>query len=72
MPPIIEALDIIDWFRAAFAGWRFLFSTSYRREMKVRWECESWYYVGWDVVCGMLGIAFTLLLGYLILDAFVV
>jgi len=67
---IFEAVEFIDWFRAAFGGWRFLFSTSFRRETRARWEDESWLRIIWDVLCGMAGIAFTFLLIYVVISLF--
>jgi len=40
-PPILEASEVIDGFRATFAGWRFLFSSSYPHEFRARWDNES-------------------------------
>jgi len=68
--PIFEALEFIDWFRAAFGGWRFVFSPSFRCETRARWEQESWLRVVWDILCGIAGIAFTLLLIYVVISLF--
>ena len=57
----LEALEFIDWFRAAFAGWRFMFSSTYRAEIRERWRNERVWYVVWDVLCGLAGITFSLL-----------
>lgn len=67
---IFEALEFIDWFRAAFGGWRFVFSTSFRRETRARWKHESAPRIVWDVLCGVAGIAFTLLLVYAVISLF--
>jgi len=67
---IFEAFEFIDWFRAAFGGWRFVFSPSFRLEMRARWKHETRLRLVWDVVCGVAGIAFTLLLVYFLIGLF--
>lgn len=67
---ILEALEFTDWIRAAFGGWRFVFSSTFRGETRARWMQESWLRVVWDIVCGVAGIAFTLLLAYVIISLF--
>ena len=67
---IFEALEFTDWFRAAFGGWRFVFSASFRRETRARWKHESSLRIVWDVLCGLAGIAFTLLLVYVVISLF--
>ena len=67
---ILETLEFIDWLRAAFGGWRFVFSTSFRRGTAVRWEHERWLRKFWDIVCGVSGIAFTLFLVYVLISLF--
>jgi hypothetical protein len=56
----LEALEFIDWFRAAFAGWRFLFSSTYRAQKRERWRQERVWYVVGEVTCGLAGIVFSL------------
>ena len=70
MVAIFEALEFIDWFRAAFGGWRFVFSASFCRETRARWKHESSLRIVWDVLCGVAGIAFTRLLIYVIISLF--
>ena len=67
---IFEALEFIDWLRAAFGGWRFLFSASFRWETCARWKDESTVRMLWDIVCGVAGIASTLFLAYAIISLF--
>ncbi len=61
---------MVDWLRAGFAGWRYAFSASYRRQMRERWKHKSWPYIAWDVVCGLAGVAFTMLIVYVIISSF--
>lgn len=67
---IFEALEFIDWLRAAFGGWRFVFSASFRRETRARWRHESSLRIVWDMSCGVAGIAFTLLLVHVVISLF--
>jgi hypothetical protein len=57
-----EFVELVDWLFAATAGWRFLFSSQYRRQVLTGWKYERWYHVASDVICGFAGIAFTLTL----------
>jgi len=60
-----EIGEILEWGLAAFAGWRFLLSSSYRKSKRADWKNENAIYVVWDFCCGLAGIAFSLLIGYL-------
>ena len=69
----LEALELIDWFRAATAGWRYLLSRSFRQAIHARWKNECplrVIRVIRELLCGIAGIAFTLLLGYLMVSLF--
>jgi hypothetical protein len=61
--------EIVEWFIAAFAGWRYLLSPSYRKRKHGDWRNESALYVVWDVCCGLAGIAFSFLAIYLAFEA---
>lgn len=67
-----ELAELKDWFRATFSGWRFMFSPSYRRKMRQHWEHERWPHVLFDIACGLLGIAFSFLLAYLLIRFLVI
>jgi hypothetical protein len=56
-----ELCELCDWIRAATSGWRFLFSSSYRIEVTTGWKNESWYYILWDILCGIAGMLCSLL-----------
>ena len=58
--PLEGAIDI---FFHAFAGWRYLFSPSYRRETHARWKTESRLTAFFEFVGG----AFAMLLAPLLL-----
>ena len=61
--------EILEWGLAAVAGWRFLLSSSYRQAKRAEWKNESVFYVVWDVCGGLAGIAFSLLIFYLVYEA---
>ena len=54
--------ELVDWFRAAIAGWRFIFVPSYRDAVVSGWKFERWYYIAWDVMLGLAGILFSIAL----------
>jgi hypothetical protein len=62
--------ELLDWLRGALAGWRYLFSSSYRQQIHSGWKSDRWYYIAWDVVCGVAGLAFSLFLLYLVVSLF--
>ena len=65
-----EVVELLDWFSAALAGWRYLFSRSYRRQVHELWRERSRWRICWDILCGAAGIAFTLFLVHLIVSLF--
>ena len=52
--------ELSEWFYGAFAGWRYVFSRSYRRRVHARWRDEAWVYVAVDIICGIVTCAFSL------------
>ena len=63
-----ELAELVDWCRAATAGWRFAFSPAYRQRTLEGWRAERWYYIAGDVICGLAGVAFSLIpLGLLVI-----
>ena len=57
-----ELNELYNWLRAGTAGWRFIFMPSYRQQIISGWRFEHWYYVTWDIACGLAGIVFSLLI----------
>ena len=55
-----ELGECFEWLRAATAGWRFLFSPSYRHAVIQGWRAARWFYVAWDIVCGIAGVVLSL------------
>ncbi len=62
--------ELFDWFRAAFAAWRYLFSSSYRRQVHERWRSEGRFYIAWEIICAVAGFALTIFLGYVLVSLF--
>ncbi|MBA3037094.1 MAG: hypothetical protein FP814_11455 [Desulfobacterium sp.] len=69
-----ETGEIIDWFKTAFGGWRYLFSSTYRKAKNLDWRNEKPIYIVWDLICGIAGVAFSVFLvvgiGYLGLETY--
>ena len=65
---MLEALEILDWFGNAFAGWRYLFSSSFRQRTHKRWKVEGRGKALIEVLFGGFGILLTLLLLWLLID----
>ena len=65
---MLEALEIVDWFANAFAGWRYLFSSSFRRRTHKRWKVEGRGKAFFEIFFGGSGILLTLLLLWLLID----
>jgi hypothetical protein len=55
---------LYDWLRAGIAGWRFILVPSYRQQITNGWKFERWYYIVWDIVGGLAGIALSLLIAF--------
>jgi hypothetical protein len=51
-----ELGELFEWCSASVAGWRFIFSTQFRKKVLQRWYSERWYYITLDIVVGVLGI----------------
>ena len=54
--------ELLDWLLGAVAGWRYVFSPSYRRRTHARWRDEAWIYIAFDVICAAVACAFSLFL----------
>ncbi|MBK8477202.1 MAG: hypothetical protein IPL39_13170 [Opitutaceae bacterium] len=67
-----EIGETLEWFYAAFVGWRFVFSSRYREKVLADWKGDTWYSVTWDIICGVAGVGFSIavlaLVVYLIVD----
>jgi hypothetical protein len=59
--------ELLYWLRGVLAGWRYLFSRSYRTRTHARWQHRSPVYAVVEVICSALAcIALLLLLYFLI------
>ena len=66
----LEVIELFDWVWAGIAGWRYLVSPSFRRETHERWKRQSAGRVFLDIACGIAGVAFTLVVLYVIVSLF--
>ena len=55
-----EVLEIFEWIGNAFAGWRYLFSPSFRRRTHARWKAEGRSKAFFDIIFGTFGMLFTI------------
>ena len=60
--------EFFEWLYAAFSGWRYLFSSSYRQKKNQEWKSEKVLYVIWDVICGLAGVAFSIMIIYVVVS----
>lgn len=59
-------LESLEFVGRAFAGWRFLFSPSYRERTRARWAQQRQMDTMEDVVGALIGMAFTVLVPILL------
>jgi hypothetical protein len=57
--------DVLGFLSAAFAGWRYLFSASYRSRVHARWHSRSQLQVGQDIAAAVAGSVLWLVLFWL-------
>ena len=63
-----DALEIFEWIGNAFAGWRYLFSPSFRRRTHARWKAEGRGTAFVEILFGAMAMLFTLFLLWLVVD----
>jgi hypothetical protein len=56
--------EITAWVEPALAGWRYLFSQTYRARKHHDWRHEHLGYAILDVVGGIIGVAFSVAVAY--------
>jgi len=59
---IFELGEFFDWLINGFAGWRYLFSRSYRQQLHQQWSHQSRWAVVGDVTWKGITFLFTILL----------
>jgi hypothetical protein len=62
--------DILGFFVAAFAGWRYVLSPSYRARVHSRWESKSQLQIAQDIAAAVAGSIFWLILSWLVISVF--
>lgn len=63
-----DALEIFEWMANAFAGWRYIFSPSFRQRTHARWKVEGRGTAVLEILFGAAGMLFTLFLLWLVVD----
>ena len=61
-----DALEIVDLLANALAGWRYLFSSSFRLRTHARWKAEGWGTALIEILFGAVSMLFTLFLLWLV------
>lgn len=57
-----ELIELIEWFVNGFAGWRYLFSSAYRKQTHSRWKDAGKARATLEIIAGLSGVIFTLLI----------
>ena len=69
---LFELTELVDWLIHGGAGWRYLLSKSYRRQVHQPWRLQSRLAVANEIFWGILAFLFTWLLAagvvYLIVE----
>ena len=55
---------ILDLLLAAFSGWRYLFSKSYRKSKHAEWKKKGKFFLVWDFIFGFAGILLSFVVAY--------
>ena len=63
-----DAFEILEWIVNAFAGWRYLFSRSFRQRTHARWKSEGRVTAFIDILFGGSGVLLTLVLLWLLVS----
>jgi len=64
---IDELIEAADYFVRGLAGWRYLFSPVYRRQVRERWRMQSRLETGFEMIGYPLGIVFTVVAVFFLL-----
>ena len=65
-----DVLEIFDWIANGFAGWRYLFSPSFRRRTHARWKAEGRSKAFFDILFGAVGMLITIFLLWVVVNLF--
>jgi H+/Cl- antiporter ClcA len=63
--------DVLGFFGAALAGWRYLFSPSYRRRVHARWQSRSQLQIAQDIAAAFAGSVLLLVVFCVIISLFI-
>ncbi|HEU4507783.1 MAG TPA: hypothetical protein VFR78_06070 [Pyrinomonadaceae bacterium] len=54
-----DVFEIFDWIIDGFAGWRYVFSRSFRKRTHARWRVEGWGTAFVEILFGGIGVLLT-------------
>jgi hypothetical protein len=63
-----DALEIFEWIANALAGWRYLFSPSFRQRTHARWKAEGRGTAFVEILLAAVGMLVTLFLLWLVVS----
>jgi len=62
------AFEATDGFKAAYHGWKYVFSKRFRKQINNRWKGLNKFRVIWEILRGVEGIAFSLAIIFVIIS----
>ena len=62
--------DVLGFLAAAFAGWRYAISPSYRRRVHERWQSKTQLQIAQEIAAAVAGSVFWLIILFLIISVF--
>lgn len=66
---IDDAAELWEWCRACFAGWKFLFSATYRRKKIEEWKQATKLRITWEIFTGVVAVSASAALIYLLFSS---
>ena len=64
----LDVLEIFDWIGAAVGGWRYVFSSSFRQRTHKRWKAEGRGKAFIEILFGVLGMAVTVFIVWMVVE----
>ena len=65
---LADVFELFDWIVNAFAGWRYVFSPSFRQRTHTRWKAQGWGTAAIEILVGALGVLLTLFLLWVLIS----
>jgi hypothetical protein len=63
-----ELIEAVDYLMRGLAGWRYVLSTAYRRQVHQRWRLQSRLQTSFEIIGYLLGISFTIVVAALLVN----